>query len=79
MQTPEEQIGVLADFIMAEFAGMEPSRNEGAVECAMRIMREQKLGLERLRRMEARVLHAVECPRCRVAGDASLCPQMERK
>jgi len=35
------QIDQLANFIMAEVDG-EPSENEGAVECAIRIMKEQK-------------------------------------
>lgn len=34
-----EQINYLAEFIMREVPG-EPSQNEGAVECAIRVMRE---------------------------------------
>lgn len=39
----ESQIDRLAKFIMAEIPG-EPSRDEGAVDCAIRIMREAKSG-----------------------------------
>ena len=41
MSTSKEQINELANFIMAEIED-EPSQDEGAVECAIRIMREQK-------------------------------------
>ena len=42
------QIEELANFIMAEVDG-EPSKNEGAVECAIRIIAEQAAKIERLR------------------------------
>jgi len=37
--TPEEQIKKLADFISHEIPG-EPSKSEGAVECAIRLLRD---------------------------------------
>lgn len=47
--TLREQIDELANFIMAKIDG-EPSRNEGAVECAIRIMKEQR---DRIAELEA--------------------------
>jgi len=44
-----EQIDQLASFIMAEVGG-EPLQSEGAVECAIRIIRELKREVERLNR-----------------------------
>ncbi len=46
-----EQIKELACFIMGNIEG-EPSQDEGAVECAIRIMREQK---ERIAVLEERL------------------------
>lgn len=43
----EDQIDELANFIMAEVPG-EPSRSEGAVECAIRIIREVRAERDRL-------------------------------
>ena len=44
------QIDELANFIMKEISG-EPSQNEGAVECSIRIMKEQKKEIKRLRKI----------------------------
>jgi len=44
----QKQIDELASFIMAEVPG-EPSRSEGAVATAIRIMRKQKAEIESLR------------------------------
>jgi hypothetical protein len=41
-ETCEEQIGRLATFIMNEIPG-EPSRSEGAVDCAIRLLRKGDL------------------------------------
>lgn len=35
----EEQVAILADFLMDEFGG--PNRSEGAIEMAMRLFRER--------------------------------------
>ncbi len=43
MTRAKQQIEKLANFIMSEIPG-EPSQSEGAIDCAIRIMRE---GMER--------------------------------
>ena len=40
-ETVSEQIGKLARFITEEIPG-EPSQSEGAVDCAIRVMRDQQ-------------------------------------
>ena len=46
--TLEEQVDMLAIYILHEVDG-EPSKNEGAIECAIRIMRESKSESQTLR------------------------------
>lgn len=43
----EEQTKLLADYIMANVPG-EPSRDEGAGECAVRLMRWYRSGFSRI-------------------------------
>ncbi len=47
----KSQIGELADFIMDEVDG-EPSASEGAVDCAIRIIKELQAELERWKKLE---------------------------
>lgn len=44
-ETLQSQVKRLAEFIMAEVPG-EPSQNEGAIDCAIRIIRERVLEAE---------------------------------
>lgn len=48
------QINELAGFITEEIPG-EPSQNEGAIECAIRIMREQRKAINRLQDLTERL------------------------
>ncbi len=53
--TIREQINSLANFIMSEVDG-EPSQNEGAVECAIRIIQEQKETIEVLKEQATKLV-----------------------
>jgi hypothetical protein len=50
MSELDKQIGKLAGFIIAEIAG-EPNQSEGAVDCAIRIMRDNQAELAALRKV----------------------------
>ena len=64
MSTSKEQINELANFIMAEIEG-EPSQDEGAVECAIRIMKEQRDQITELEKLvieeKQRIRNKYEC------------------
>ena len=67
---PEQQIEKLANFIMAEVPG-EPSQSEGAVDCAIRIIRSFQVAEPAV--APRKVSEAERSAILQAIGEASLC------
>ena len=68
---PEQQIEKLANFIMAKVPG-EPSQSEGAVDCAIRIIKSSQCG-EPAAASQRKVSEAERSAIFQALGEASLC------